>query len=92
MNQTLAPQIGVIGGGISGIAATHFLNQLGYQSEIIEAAPQIGGRCEGATLGERMLDIGAKGIGHNYPLFRSFLSHLNAYQLDPITKMAVLNP
>lgn len=38
------PQVCVVGGGMSGIAAAHFLAQRGADVEIIEANARLGGR------------------------------------------------
>ena len=66
------PAIAVVGGGISGIATAYFLKKQGFAPDLFEAAPAIGGRTGSLDLNGKMIDIGGKNIGRNYPLFRAF--------------------
>ncbi|MFP4445166.1 MAG: protoporphyrinogen/coproporphyrinogen oxidase [Desulfosudaceae bacterium] len=66
------PAIAVVGGGISGVATAYFLKKQGFAPDLFEAAPAIGGRTGSLDLNGKMIDIGGKNIGRNYPLFRAF--------------------
>lgn len=76
------PRVAVIGAGMSGIAAAHFLNQNGYQAELLEAEATLGGRAGSARLGDKVIDIGGKNIGRKYRLFRAFLRDCGAPPLE----------
>lgn len=65
--------IAVIGGGISGIAAAHYLLEAGYHVDLYEASDRLGGRISIDTLGDREVCFGGKNIGHQYKEFREFL-------------------
>ncbi|PJZ70476.1 hypothetical protein CH373_05230 [Leptospira perolatii] len=69
MNQK---SIAVIGGGISGIATAYYLQQRGFQVEVLESESQIGGRMATANLRGRNIALGGKNIGRKYSLFREF--------------------
>src|SRR5258706_9231111 len=62
----------VVGGGVSGMAASYFLQQHGFDSEIIEKDGALGGRMGTLQLGERWIDFGGKNVGKGYKLFRQF--------------------
>lgn len=74
--------VGVIGGGISGIAAAYYLSEMGYSVEIIEAEGDIGGRVGCDYIGERRIEFGGKNIGRNYPRFREFVSNIGDYEYE----------
>lgn len=69
-NKTVA----VVGAGISGIAAAHFLLKRNCTVELLDRSPEIGGRIATAPLGGRMVDFGGKNIGKRSHLFREFIS------------------
>ncbi|MGU7811566.1 protoporphyrinogen/coproporphyrinogen oxidase [Burkholderia sp. AW49-1] len=77
------PRCAVVGGGISGIAAAHFLRLRNIDVEIIEKDASLGGRVGAAQLGWRTIDLGGKNIGHRYALFRAFAASLGAYGYEP---------
>lgn len=75
-------RICVVGGGMSGIAAAHFLAQQGADVEIIEADVRLGGRVGCDRLGDKLIEFGGKNIGHNYPLFRQFVQQLGEFEYE----------
>ncbi|MFQ5527229.1 MAG: protoporphyrinogen/coproporphyrinogen oxidase [Thermoanaerobaculia bacterium] len=81
----------VVGGGVSGIAAAHYLQKAGLQVELLERGSQLGGRVGSCKLGDRWLDFGGKNIGRNYHLFREFTSALgdNPYEYFGINSSQV---
>lgn len=72
----------VVGGGVSGIAASFHLSALGHDVELLERDGGIGGRCRPASLGEREITFGGKNIGRRYELFREFTAAMgdNPYE------------
>jgi protoporphyrinogen/coproporphyrinogen III oxidase len=77
------PLCAVVGGGISGIAAAHFLRSRNIDVEILEKDDSLGGRIGSAQLGSRMIDLGGKNIGHKYACFRAFAASLGEYDYEP---------
>jgi oxygen-dependent protoporphyrinogen oxidase len=73
MNLPGISRIAVVGAGMSGVAAAHFLRQRGYQVEVLEAEAFIGGRAGSTELGDKRIDIGGKNIGRGYRRFREFV-------------------
>lgn len=78
-----ADAVAVVGGGISGIAAAHYLTALGHQVVILEADARFGGRVGCERLGDRLIEFGGKNIGHQYPLFREFVRAMGEYRYEP---------
>ena len=74
--------IAVIGGGVSGIAAAHFLKQAGLEVELLERSEHLGGRIGSCRLGDRWLDFGGKNIGRRYHLFRRFTESLGEFRWE----------
>jgi len=66
----------VVGGGISGIAAAHYLRAAGAETILVEAGAQLGGRLGFGHLGEQPISFGGKNIGSRYKEFRSFCASL----------------
>lgn len=54
------PDVVVIGGGISGIAAAQEMHAAGLVVTVVEKNPSVGGRMASATLGDARLDHGAQ--------------------------------
>jgi len=65
--------IAVIGGGVSGIAAAHYLLEQGFRVDLYEASDRLGGRVSIDSLGADKICFGGKNIGYEYTEFRSFL-------------------
>jgi protoporphyrinogen/coproporphyrinogen III oxidase len=66
----------VVGGGISGVATTWFLERLGRRPTLIERSSALGGRSESLPLGSRVVTLGGKNIGRRYTLFRELVASL----------------
>ncbi len=74
----------VIGGGVSGIAAAHYLEQAGLHVEIIDRESVLGGRVGVRELNGEPIELGGKNIGHGYRLFREFVASLGDYPYEHI--------
>jgi oxygen-dependent protoporphyrinogen oxidase len=66
----------VIGGGVSGMAAAHYLRRQGVRVTLIEAAPRLGGRLGLGTIEGRSVSFGGKNVGTRYAEFRRFCAEL----------------
>lgn len=65
----------VIGGGVSGMAAAHYLLRAGKAVDLFEASDRLGGRMAiDQFMGEEVC-FGGKNIGYAYTEFRNFLEH-----------------
>lgn len=73
----------VVGGGISGIAAAHYLRKAGIPAELIERQATPGGRIGGATLDGSRIDLGGKNIGRHYERFRALAHELGPFAFEP---------
>jgi oxygen-dependent protoporphyrinogen oxidase len=82
MNAHEVPRVAVIGAGMSGIAAAHYLRQKGYRPELLDAGSTLGGRASSMPLAGRSIDIGGKNIGRRYRRFREFLTHYGSPTLE----------
>ncbi len=85
--------VAVIGGGISGIAATFYLRQYGFKPLLIEKDSLLGGRLGLATLGDKHIEMGGKNIGRRYAEFRKFAASLghDRYEFFGINSSRVSN-
>ena len=75
-------KIAIVGSGMSGIAAAYFLAKTGYEPEVLESEPYAGGRAQSIWLTDKMIDIGGKNIGRNYPLFRQFVKDMGEHEFE----------
>lgn len=66
----------VIGGGVSGIAATYFLQKQGQHVTLLEQSNTLGGRVAPIEFDGSIIEFGGKNIGRRYHLFRSFLHEM----------------
>lgn len=73
----------VVGGGISGIAAAHYLRDAGLHVELIEQHRSPGGRITTATLDGDRIDLGGKNIGRHYLRFRKLAHALGPFAFEP---------
>jgi oxygen-dependent protoporphyrinogen oxidase len=62
----------VVGGGVSGVAAAHYLQQAGAPVALLEQDESLGGRVAPAELAGQPIELGGKNIGRRYTLFREF--------------------
>lgn len=83
----------VVGSGATGIAATYYLRQRGFNVELIEQEDAIGGRIRPFLLGERPVQLGGKNIGRTYYLFREFTAAMgnNPYEFFGLNSSQVRN-
>lgn len=81
----------VVGGGFSGIAATHYLQQAGHEVVLFERDEDIGGRSQSARLGDTRVTFGGKNIGRHYTHFRAFTEAMghNPYEFFGINSSRV---
>jgi hypothetical protein len=53
-------RIGVVGAGVSGLTAAHYLTRAGYRHvTVLEREPRVGGKCCSVTIGGRSYEMGA---------------------------------
>jgi oxygen-dependent protoporphyrinogen oxidase len=69
----------VIGGGISGIAATYFLKKQGRKVKLLEKNNELGGRVAPIEFEGSIIEFGGKNIGRRYHLFRSFVCEMGDF-------------
>jgi oxygen-dependent protoporphyrinogen oxidase len=72
----------VVGGGISGIAATQSLIAQGHRAELIEAEASLGGRIGSGRFRGRDVEFGGKNIGKRYARFRELVRAFGGVQYD----------
>jgi len=70
---TRAVRVAVIGAGASGMAATHYLLNSGYEVDVYDKGSTLGGRIGVEDFFGRELCFGGKNIGRKYSRFREFL-------------------
>jgi oxygen-dependent protoporphyrinogen oxidase len=73
----------VVGGGVSGIAAAHYLHQAGAPVVLLEREEALGGRVAPAELAGRPIELGGKNIGRRYTHFRAFARLTGDPELEP---------
>ncbi|WP_150591528.1 protoporphyrinogen/coproporphyrinogen oxidase [Pandoraea eparura] len=73
----------VVGGGISGIAAAHYLRDAGLEVELFDQRRSPGGRMTTATLDGERVDLGGKNIGRHYRRFRKLAHALGPFAFEP---------
>ena len=70
--------IGVVGGGISGVAATYYLTRSGYDVELLEQGASLGGRMASARIGDDWVALGGKNVGTKNLRAREFMESMGA--------------
>lgn len=75
-------KVAVIGAGISGIAATFYLQRHSFEVDLYESCSDIGGRIGSECMDGRCLDFGGKNIGRKYTRFREFVSELGGMDFE----------
>jgi oxygen-dependent protoporphyrinogen oxidase len=75
-------KVAVIGGGISGIAAAHYLKKGGFSVDLYESGSRIGGRIGSEQMQGRWLDFGGKNIGRKYRRFREFVGQTGDFPFE----------
>lgn len=73
---------GIVGGGLSGLAAAWYLQRRGAETHIFERESALGGRAGSGLLGERLVTLGGKNIGRSYTRFRAFSRSLGEHPYE----------
>ncbi|GAK90634.1 probable oxidoreductase [Nonlabens ulvanivorans] len=78
-------KIHIIGAGVSGLAAAITLKNAGYNAQILEQSPTVGGRVETTMNGLMKLDHGFQVLLDEYPAAKEFLNleSLNLVKFSP---------
>lgn len=88
-------KIAVIGAGISGLGAAHYLQKYGYEVEVFEHAQSVGGRMRTARKDGYTWDMGAQFMVESYSYMKSLMKELGIDQevtyVNPIQAMAIGN-
>lgn len=74
MSEKIHDKVAVIGGGVSGLAAAHYMSRQGVGVDLYEASDRLGGRMAISHLGDQEICLGGKNIGYEYEEFRQFLA------------------
>jgi len=64
----------IVGAGLSGLVAARWLNALGYETIVLEQAPDVGGRMATRTFGDARFDSGAQFFTVRDPQFRRMVN------------------
>lgn len=76
----------VVGGGLAGLTAAHFLEKAGADVEVFEAGDRVGGRVGTVRVEGGFIDVGAQFIHSNYDVTLSLISELGLEaNLAPLT-------
>jgi len=81
----------VIGGGLSGLSSAVFLSKAGYNIEIIEASPQMGGRTYSLNYHETKVDNGQHILMECYSNALKFIDIIGARDLFEFQKSLSVN-
>lgn len=78
-------KIYIIGAGVSGLAAAITLKNAGYNAQILEHSPTVGGRVKTTKNGSMKLDHGFQVLLDEYPAAKEFLNleSLNLVKFSP---------
>jgi oxygen-dependent protoporphyrinogen oxidase len=80
------PRAIVVGGGLAGLTAAHFLEKGGAEVEVFEVADRVGGRVGTVEVGGGFIDVGAQFIHSNYEVTLSLIRELGLEEkVTPIT-------
>ena len=86
--------VGIIGGGLTGLAAAHYLKKAGIQATIIEARERLGGRIHTYySDNEAPIELGATWLGKKHKFLLDILSELQIEIYEQyMGKCAVYDP
>jgi monoamine oxidase len=85
-NLGAGPSIAIVGAGIAGLTAAHFLEQAGVRAEIYEAAMRVGGRmftARGVLAGEQLVELGGELVDSDHLVMQT-LAGLHGLALDDL--------
>ncbi len=78
----IMPSAIIVGAGWAGLNCAYELSKAGYQVQIIEAAPQIGGRARAVNFADQLVDNGQHIAIGAYKTLRDLLQELNLNEPD----------
>jgi oxygen-dependent protoporphyrinogen oxidase len=73
MSEESSAQVVVVGAGIAGLTAAHFLDRAGVRVKVLEASSRVGGRMITDSLNGHSVDCGAQFLSSEYSLLRALL-------------------
>jgi oxygen-dependent protoporphyrinogen oxidase len=73
----------IVGAGVSGLGAAHYLAQQGIDSVIYEASGQPGGRAAGVEEEGTLFEVGGKNFSSQWPRFNALLREFDITGFDP---------
>lgn len=82
-NNQLKHEAVVIGGGISGLGSSYYLQKQGTPSIVIEHGDQIGGRAGFVKSGEDYFETGGKNFSTSWIHASNLLKELNIHEFEP---------
>ncbi|MDF7679157.1 NAD(P)/FAD-dependent oxidoreductase [Enterobacteriaceae bacterium ESL0689] len=72
----------IIGAGIAGLGAAHFLAAKGIPSVVYEASDHIGGRAAGSIEEGTLFEVGGKNFSSEWTRFNALLNEFNIHEYD----------
>lgn len=76
-------RVHIIGAGVSGLGAAHYLAEQGIECVIHEASDGIGGRAAGRTEGDMLFEVGGKNFSSQWSRFNALLTSFGLNEFDP---------
>jgi len=73
----------IIGAGISGLGAAHYLSRMGIPSVIHEAGQSIGGRAGSIRTDGHVFEVGGKNFSTGWPRFTALLTEFGLNEFEP---------
>ncbi|OMH29125.1 NAD(P)/FAD-dependent oxidoreductase [Motiliproteus sp. MSK22-1] len=75
-------RVHIIGSGVSGMGAAHYLAKQGIDSVIYETSDFVGGRARCIADGEHRFEVGGKNFSSEWPRFNRLLREFNISEFD----------
>jgi oxygen-dependent protoporphyrinogen oxidase len=76
MSKSHSPQVIVIGAGIAGLTAAHYLANAGMTVKVLEASGRVGGRMTTDVVNGFLIDRGAQFLSSEYRILLSLIAEL----------------
>ncbi|MEL4013094.1 protoporphyrinogen/coproporphyrinogen oxidase [Dryocola clanedunensis] len=73
----------IIGAGVSGLGAAHYLAERGIECVIHEASEGVGGRAAGRMEGDILFEVGGKNFSSQWTRFNALLTSFGIGEFDP---------